>query len=152
MVTDDTSPGPPPATEAQTQFRMQLLLEVLNGRITGVQAAQRLGVSRKTWSEWQARGTQALCLALSDRPMGRPVRPRDPEKDGMRRELQRREHRIRHLEAALQLREDLRDILPLAAASAAAGGSDPGNGTGNAKKKPERGTDDPSRESCPKTI
>lgn len=135
MLTDDTSPPPPPTTEAQTQFRMQLLLEVFNGRITGVQAAHRLGVSRKTWSEWQARGTQALCLALSDRPTGRPGRLRDPEKDGMRRELQRREHRIHQLEAALQLREDLRDILPLAAASAAAGGSDPGNGAGNAKKK-----------------
>lgn len=136
MTADGAKPRPPPETEARTRLRMQLLLEVLNGRMTGVQAARRLGVSRKTWCEWQLRGMEALRLALSDRDTGRPPLPRDPEKDGMRKELERQETRIRQLEAALHVRTVLRDFFPPAAAPGAAGGSGPSGGeTGGAKKK-----------------
>ena len=55
-----TDPAESPESEARMRLRTQLLLEVLNGKITGVQAAKRLGVSRKTWCEWQARGLEAL--------------------------------------------------------------------------------------------
>jgi transposase len=108
-MTDDAKP--PPESEARMQLRTQLLLEVLNGKITGVQAAKRLGVSRKTWCEWQARGLEALRQSLSDRPTGRPSQPRDEEKEAMRRELENRNREIRRLEASLQIRDALRDLL-----------------------------------------
>ena len=128
---------PPPAAAAQARLRLQVLLEVLNGSTTGAQAARRLGVSRKTWCQWQARGTEALHLALSDRATGRPALPRDAEKDVLRRELERRQQRIRQLEAALDVNRALREFFPLAAAAAAAAASGASGGViGGAKKKP----------------
>lgn len=106
-----TDPAQSPEPEARMRLRTQLLLEVLNGKITGVQAAKRLGVSRKTWCEWQARGLEALRQSLSDRPTGRPSQPRDEEKEAMRRELEKRDREIRRLEASLQIRDALRDLL-----------------------------------------
>lgn len=121
-MTDDATP--PPESDVRMQRRMQLLLEVFNGKITGVQAAKRLGVSRKTWSEWQARGLEALRQALSDRPAGRPAARRDEEKEAMRRELEQQEREIRKLEAGLQVRDALRDLFV------------PIDEPGDAKKKP----------------
>lgn len=57
-----------------------MILEVLGGRLNATQAAQELGVSRKTFYEWQERALEAMRKALRDRPAGRPLQPVDPEK------------------------------------------------------------------------
>ena len=61
--------------------RQRVILDVLAGRLTATQAAVELGVSRKTYYEWQERGLAALRAALRDRPGGRPPLPVDPEKE-----------------------------------------------------------------------
>ena len=55
---------PHPLPDARAQFRAQLLLDVLAGRKTARQAAAALGVSRKTWHEWQQRGLEGMLDAL----------------------------------------------------------------------------------------
>lgn len=91
----ETNPLPTPDPKA-TQ-RTQLLLDVLAGKITATQAAETLGISRKSWHEWQARGLEALTGAMEDRPTGRPAEPVDPEKERLQKELLAKEAEIAKL-------------------------------------------------------
>ena len=77
------------------------------GRLTVMQAARQLGVSRKTYYEWENRALKSLAQSLSDQPTGRPAQPEDPEKEALR-------HRVSELEARLKQMErsqHIRDIL-----------------------------------------
>jgi transposase len=80
--------------DARAQLRTQLLVDVLAGKITATQAAEKLGVSRKTWHEWQQRGLEAMLQAMSDRPNGRPHQERDPEKEQLQGLLRQQERQI----------------------------------------------------------
>ena len=103
-------PETPPPPDARTQLRAQLLLDVLAGKITATQAAERLGVSRKTWHEWQQRGLEAMLQAMSDRPTGRPPQERDPEKDYLQEQLQQQRRQIDALERSQRIQELLRPL------------------------------------------
>jgi transposase len=107
----------PPPSEERMQLRMQLLLEVMDGKITGVEAARRLGVSRKTWAEWQARGLAGLRHALSDRPSGRPMAYRDKEKEELRQVLENQQCQIQKLEATLAVTKTLKQLFEEEAAA-----------------------------------
>ena len=61
--------------------RQRVILDVLAERMTVTQAAVELGVSRKTFYEWQTRALSAMREALRDRPGGRPPLPVDPQKE-----------------------------------------------------------------------
>ena len=106
--------GTDPSPDARGQLRAQLLLDVLAGRKTATQAAEALGVSRKTWHEWQQRGLEAMVQALSDRPTGRPPQERDPEKEGLLEQLRQQRRQIEDLERSRRIQEMLRPLLRFA--------------------------------------
>jgi hypothetical protein len=56
-------------------------LQVLSGQLTAVQGAARLGISRKSYYEWQQRALQGMRDALTDRSAGRPAIPVDAQKE-----------------------------------------------------------------------
>jgi transposase len=87
--------------------RASIILQVRMGAITATEGAERLGVSRKTYYEWEDRALEAMALALENHPPGRPPTPLDAEKE----ELQTK---IRDLEKKLYLAEktiEVRDLL-----------------------------------------
>ncbi len=95
-------------TDTKARQRTTVILEVQSGRITATEGARRLGVSRKTYYEWEIRALQALVQALTDETAGRPPRiEADPEKDDLRRQVQDLQ---RQLEAAKQT-EAVRRVL-----------------------------------------
>jgi len=75
-----------------------VILKVRNGVFTVKQGAQLLGVSRKTYYEWEEKSLQAMALALENQPAGRPPAPVDEEKEALR-------ERVRELEKKLDLAE-----------------------------------------------
>jgi len=87
----------------QARQRAEVILKVRSGRMTAAQGARLLGVSRKSYYQWEQRG-------LADRPAGRPSRPRDREKERLRRELSRMEQRLIVLEQTAKLRNRLRQF------------------------------------------
>ena len=91
------------AWDAETLLRSQTLLDVTAGRKTSKEAAQALGVSRKTWHAWQRRGLEAMLEGLSRRPPGRRALPADPEKEALRRRVSELEARIAGLERSLRI-------------------------------------------------
>ena len=68
--------------------RALVIMQVRSGRITATEGARRLGVSRKTYYEWEQRGLEGLMGALEDQETGRPPQPEDPEKTELRKKNQ----------------------------------------------------------------
>jgi transposase len=69
--------------EKKALARMEAIIKVRAGLMTATEAARELGISRKTWYEWENRGLQAMAEALADKDPGRPRRDPDPEKDAL---------------------------------------------------------------------
>lgn len=64
----------------QARQRAAVVFAVRSGQITVQEGARRLGVSRKTYYEWESRALQAMTEAMEDRASGRPNTPQDEEK------------------------------------------------------------------------
>lgn len=87
---------------------MALLIKVRSGEMTATEAARQLGVSRKTWYEWENRALGAMNSALEDRLPGRPQAP------VVNAELEQLQKRVAELENQLVLAkktEEVRDLL-----------------------------------------
>ncbi len=87
--------------------RASIILQVRSGALTATEGAERMGVSRKTYYEWEDRALAAMAEALENHPSGRPPSPLDVEKE----ELQTK---VRDLEKKLYLAEktiEVKDML-----------------------------------------
>jgi transposase len=87
--------------------RAAVILEVRSGKLTATEGAERLGISRKTYYEWEDRALKAMAEALENQAPGRPPAPLDPEKE----ELQ---GKVKELEKKLYLAEktiEVKDLL-----------------------------------------
>lgn len=87
--------------------RAAIILQVRSGALTATEGAERLGISRKRYYEWEDRALQAMALALENHAPGRPAVPPDAEKE----ELQ---SKVRDLEERLYLAEktiEVKDLL-----------------------------------------
>ncbi len=89
--------------------RALVILQVRSGALTAKEGAKLLGVSRKTYYEWEEKSLKAMSLALENRPSGRPPLPVDPEKEALR-------ERVRELEKKLDLAEKTIEVKELLAA------------------------------------
>jgi len=89
--------------------RALVILRVRSGALTAKQGAQALGVSRKTYYQWEERALKAMALALENRVAGRPSVSMDEEKERLRQ-------RIRELEKQLDLAEKALEVKELLAA------------------------------------
>jgi len=78
--------------------RALVILRVRSGAMTAKQGAQALGVSRKTYYQWEERALKAMALALENRVAGRLSVSTDEENKTLRQ-------RIRELEKKLDLAE-----------------------------------------------
>ena len=78
--------------------RALVILQVRSGALTAKEGAKLLGVSRKTYYEWEEKSLKAMALALENRPAGRPSVSVDEEKEELR-------ERVRELEKKLDLAE-----------------------------------------------
>ena len=87
--------------------RATVILQVRSGQITATDAAQQLGVSRKTYYQWEERALTAMMHALEDRPGGRPAMPSDPEKEALTAEKERLEQELLVHDQTLKIRQAL---------------------------------------------
>ena len=82
-------------------------MQVQSGVITAKEAARQLGISRKTYYEWERRALQALVEALRDRPGGRPSTPTEPEQEALQQQAQQLAEQRQALEQTLAIRQQL---------------------------------------------
>jgi transposase len=85
--------------------RALVILRVRSGALTAKQGAQELGVSRKTYYEWEERALKAMALALENRVAGRPSVFTDEEKERLRQRIRELEKKLDLAEKALEVKE-----------------------------------------------
>jgi transposase len=85
--------------------RALVILQVHGGTLTAKQGAKLLGVSRKTYYEWEEKSLKAMALALENRPSGRPPAPIDPEKEALRERIQELEKKLDLAEKTIEVKE-----------------------------------------------
>jgi transposase len=89
------------------RLRAEVIMKVRCGLMTAQQAAEQLGVSRKTYYKWEERGLSALLSSLEDQSGGRPSQPVDVEKQALEQQLTQ----VRRENAVLQHKMALKDVL-----------------------------------------
>jgi transposase len=85
--------------------RALVILRVRSGALTAKQGAQALGVSRKTYYQWEERALKAMALALENRVAGRPSVSMDEEKETLRQRIRELEKKLDLAEKALEVKE-----------------------------------------------
>ena len=85
--------------------RALVILQVRSGVLTAKEGAKLLGVSRKTYYEWEEKSLKAMALALENHPPGRPLVPVDPEKETLRERIQELEKKLDQAEQAIEVKE-----------------------------------------------
>ena len=89
-------------TENMARKRASVILQVRSGKITATEGARQLGVSRKTYYQWERRGLEGMMHSLEEQEAGRPEEKIDPEQKKQARRIQELE---KELEAATQVAE-----------------------------------------------
>jgi transposase-like protein len=75
-------------TDDRARQRAKIIMQVCGGAMTATEGARQLGVSRKTYYEWENRALTAMSEAMSDREAGRPqTAQEDAEKEALQRAL-----------------------------------------------------------------
>lgn len=75
------------------QRRAEIIVQVQGGTLTVKEAAGLLGVSRKTYYQWERRALQGMMQALQDKESGRPSRQPDAQTLAMQKRLAELEER-----------------------------------------------------------
>ena len=65
----------------------------------------RLGISRKTYYEWEDRALQAMALALENHSPGRPPVPLDAEKEELQSKVRDLEKRLYLAEKTIEVKD-----------------------------------------------
>jgi hypothetical protein len=99
--TDDT---------ALARKRAEVIMKVRIGRMTATEGARALGISRKTYYEWEKRGLSGLMEALTDGAPGRPSKPAPTEADRLRAQVKALEKELAFNREIMKLREAVRDL------------------------------------------
>lgn len=91
--------------DAPARQRALLILQVQAGQISATEAARQLGLSRKSYYQWQKRALVALLQASQQQPPGRPPQETDPEKEHLRQQVASLQHKLTELEQVMELRQ-----------------------------------------------
>ena len=85
--------------------RALVILQVRRGALSVKEGAKRLGVSRKTYYEWEEKSLRAMALALENHSAGRPPAPVDEEKETLRERIQALEKKLDLAEKTIEVKE-----------------------------------------------
>jgi transposase len=85
--------------------RALVILQVRSGALSVKEGAKLLGVSRKTYYEWEEKSLRAMALALENHSAGRPPAPVDEEKETLRERIQALEKKLDLAEKTIEVKE-----------------------------------------------
>jgi len=102
--------GKRPSGQQATRKRAEMIMKVRCGLMTARQAADRLGVSRKTYYKWEQRGLNALLEGVADQRPGRPAGPLDDHRKALDKQLAEAMTKIELLNHKLELKDVLMDL------------------------------------------
>ncbi len=89
----------------QARERAAIILQVRSGVLTVTEGAERLGISRKTYYEWEDRALKAMAQALENHVPGRPSVPVDAEKEELQGKVQELEKKLYLAEKTIEVKD-----------------------------------------------
>ena len=92
--------------------RAMLIMKVRSGQLTATQAARLLGVSRKTYYQWEQRGLEGMLAQLQDQPPGRPANPSDPQSESLKAQLRQAQDQLEQARQVKELGQILDSVHP----------------------------------------
>jgi len=95
--------------KASPEELAQVIMQVRAGSLTAQAAARQLGVSRKTYYQWEARALRGLLQALQPGQAGRPAQRPDAEQQRLVEENQRLQQELEISQQRLRIKEWLQD-------------------------------------------
>jgi len=98
------------ASKATARQRAEAILQVRSGQMTATAAAASLGVSRKTYYEWEARGLSAMLQQLEDQEPGRPPVAASPKEEALQAKVAVLEKQVESLAQTAEIRALLRTM------------------------------------------
>ena len=87
--------------------RALVILQVRSGTLTAKEGAKLLGVSRKTYYEWEEKSLKAMAQALENHTAGRPSALIDPEKETLRAQIRELEKKLVLAKQTVRVKEIL---------------------------------------------
>ena len=87
--------------------RALVILQVHGKALTATEGAKLLGVSRKTYYEWEEKSLKAMAQALENHTAGRPPVPIDPEKEALREQIRELEKKLTLAKQTVKVKEIL---------------------------------------------
>ena len=102
--------GKRPSKQQASVLRAEMIMKGRCGLLTACQAADRLGVSRKTYYKWEQRGLSAMLDGVADQSPGRPIPPCDDHRRQLERQLTEAQRQIELLNHKLALKDVLMDL------------------------------------------
>lgn len=102
--------APKPPNPQTARLRAEMIMRVRCGLLTARQAADRLGVSRKTFYKWEERGLSALLDSVTDQPPGRPAQPLADQRHGLEKQLREANRQIELLNRKIVLKDVLMEL------------------------------------------
>lgn len=85
--------------------RARVILQVRSGTLSATEGAKLLGVSRKTYYEWEEKSLKAMAQALENHSAGRPPLPVDPEKEALRQQIRELEKELDLAKKTIEVKE-----------------------------------------------
>lgn len=93
--------------------RAEIILQVRSGQITATDAARLLGISRKTYYQWEQRALSGMLAGLENGSPGRPLVQRpDPEILRLKQKVGELENQLKVMEQVHELRGILAQLRP----------------------------------------
>jgi hypothetical protein len=94
----------------EAQKRANVILRVQKGEITATEGAAELGVSRKTYYQWENRGLAALLRGVQEEEPGRPSLEVDTEKQALKAKVAELEKELNAAKQVAAVRAVLQDL------------------------------------------
>ena len=97
-------------TEELARKRALLIMQVRSGQISAKEAAKQLGVSRKTYYQWEQKALSGMMEALQNGQAGRPALQKDPEKETLQEKVVDLEKKLTVAEQTVEVRDLLHEL------------------------------------------
>lgn len=91
--------------EQEVRERTAVIMKVQAGLMTPTEAAQKLGISRKTYYELEAKALSGLMQAIARGKTGRPKNAVDEEKEAMAKEIKALKQQVALNQMTIKIRE-----------------------------------------------
>lgn len=97
-----------PKVESEAERRAAVIMRVRSGELTAKEGARLLGISRKSYFQWEERALRGMLSSLEEKPPGRPAKEKDEERQAMQKRIVDLEARLLVAEKTTEVRNLLR--------------------------------------------